>query len=236
MKEQIDVLHEDDDLILLNKPPNILSIPDRYDETKPNLYNYLQRKYSEIYIVHRLDLETSGVICFAKTKFTHKALNIQFENRSVEKTYLAIVHGKLPRSKDTLNFPLSSFKSKKVRVDSKGKKSSTNYKVVAPYKYHSLLQVQPQTGRTHQIRVHLAHIGHPIVADELYGGQPLFLSKIKKKFNPTKHGQERPLLKRTSLHAKSLELNHPVTNLKLVVEADIPKDMRAAINQMEKNS
>jgi 23S rRNA pseudouridine1911/1915/1917 synthase len=233
------IIAENEEWIVLNKPSGLLSIPDREGKT-PSLKNYLQAKYGKIFIVHRLDKDTSGLILFAKNEASHKALTIQFEQRQIEKTYYALVHGVPNPAKGTLKHLMKEHNSKKgtYLIAPLGKEAITHYKVAQQFKKHSLLEVNIETGRTHQIRVHCLHLGCPIIADELYGNsQPLFLSSLKKKFNLSKNElDERPLLSRLALHAQSLSFMDTLTNTKQYFEAPLFKDMEASLKQLSKNN
>jgi 23S rRNA pseudouridine1911/1915/1917 synthase len=236
-KEQYQIVFEDEYLIIANKAAGLLTIPDRYRPDLPSLYKHLQEAYGEIYIVHRLDKGTSGLICFAKDKETHRALNKQFEAREPIKKYYALVKGTPFHEEGTIEVGLSANTNGSTRVDIKrGKPSTTHYKMKEKFGTFSLLDVHILTGRTHQIRVHLQHIGHPLAVDELYTKKAAFyLSEIKRrKFNLKKETEETPLLARVPLHAYSLSLIHPVTKEPVLAEAEPPKDMRAALNQLRK--
>ena len=145
MRVAIDVLHEDDSLLVINKPPNLLTIPDRYTPDKRNLSDYLQSNYDSIYIVHRLDFETSGVICFAKNKSAHQSMNLQFESRSVEKTYHTLIHGVILHAEGKIEYPLKKTSSGKIIMDESGKESITRYKLIKAFRDYSYLEIKPET-------------------------------------------------------------------------------------------
>lgn len=232
------VIWEDAHMLVVNKTAGILSIPDRYDPEKPNLQSLLNQQYDQIWTVHRIDKDTSGLLCFAKTEEAHKVLSQQFANHEPQKVYLTITNGQIPKNEGIIEHKLAQNPLKKGRVvvASKGKTAITNYQVTERFGTHTLVQVQIKTGRTHQIRVHLQAIGHPILADPFYSPKPHFLlsSIKKKKYQKNKHSVERPLLTRTALHAYQLGIKHPTTGEQLNVEAPLPKDMRAVINQLRK--
>ncbi len=236
-KRQYKVLLEDEHLLIAEKESGFLTIPDRYRPDIPNLYNSLEKEYGEIFIVHRLDKGTSGVVCFAKTREAHRLLNLQFEGRKPLKRYYAIVLGTPFEMEGTIDVGLSPKKEGGMRVDIKrGKPSLTEYKVVESFGSFSLLEVTILTGRTHQIRVHLKHLGYPLAVDGLYTQkEALYLSEIKrKKFNLKKNTDERPLLTRVPLHAYQLILEHPITQAQIDIKSELPKDMRAILNQLRK--
>jgi 23S rRNA pseudouridine1911/1915/1917 synthase len=236
-KKQYKILLEDEHLLIAEKESGFLTIPDRYRPDIPNLYNSLQKDYGEIYIVHRLDKGTSGLVCFAKTREIHRLLNIQFEERQPVKRYYAIVKGTPFYMKGTIDAGLSPNKEGGMHIDLKrGKPSVTNYKVIESFGGFSLVEATILTGRTHQIRVHLKHLGYPLAVDVAYTQKDaLYLSEIKRrKFNLKKNTKERPLISRVPLHAYHLSFLHPVCDEKISVESDLPKDMRALLNQLRK--
>ena len=237
MKNKIDIIAETDHWIALNKPSGLLSIPDR-EQSEPSLKDFLNEKYGKVFIVHRLDKATSGLILFAKDEATHKVLSKQFEERSVEKFYLGLVNGILMSSEGSIDAPIMEHPAKTsfYLTHQKGKASLTDYQVLKEYGPYSWLQFQIHTGRTHQIRVHMKHIGHPIVCDELYGSDaPVLLSSIKrKKFKLSKADEEeRPLLHRLALHAWKLSFAD-IDGTKKELEAPLSKDLRAMLQQFEK--
>ena len=238
MKQKVQILHEDDDLVLINKPANYLSIPDRFDDTKPNVLAFLNNKYGKVYTVHRLDKATSGILCFAKNEEAHKSLSKQFQERTVEKIYYALVDGILVPEKGAINQGIAPHPARpgKMMVSNKGKASLTHYQVVEQFQNFALVEANIKTGRTHQIRVHFEAIGYPLAIDEMYGNQTEFLlSTIKrKKFKLGKGQEERPLMSRTTLHAFRLEITHPTTQNRLITEAPLPKDFAAVLKQLRK--
>ena len=237
-KTDIEIIFEDEALVIVHKPAGYLSIPDRFVPEKPNLYHYLGELYEKIFIVHRLDKETSGLICFAKTEEAHKNLSDQFMTRTVDKIYLALVEGHLNPEEGTIDKAIAHSKTVagKMVISRHGKASVTDYRVVETFKNFSLVEANIRTGRTHQIRVHFESIGHPLAVDAMYGRREMFLlSEIKlRKYNSGKEEEERPLMHRTSLHAFRLGLNHPTTGERLSFEAPLPKDFAAVLNQLRK--
>lgn len=238
MKMKTEIVFEDEHLLAVNKPAGLLTIPDRFRKDIPNLFAMLSKSRDELYTVHRLDKFTSGGLLFAKSKEVHKALSELFMERIPEKYYLAIVDGVPRETHGEIEQPLteSMVTRGKMLIHPRGKKSKTSYEVIDNYVKFSLLKIKIHTGRLHQIRVHLSHIGHPLMVDPLYGNRESFLlSEIKgRKFRMKKGDEERPLLTRQPLHSHRLILPHPVSGEKLELEFDPPKDIRATINQLEK--
>lgn len=231
----VEIVFEDQELLVLNKPANLLVIPDRYDKSLPNVAGILRNELGTIFVVHRIDKETSGLIVFAKTAEAHADLNAQFEKREVSKTYLAIVVGELSQKDGSIDLPLSEDSEGRImRVDmKKGKEAKTEYTVLEQFRGYALLGVKPQTGRMHQIRVHLRELGTPILADGLYGnGAGFFLSHVKAGYKSGE--EEKPLLARTALHAARLTFKHPRTLQPMSCEADLPKDMKAVLKYLRK--
>jgi 23S rRNA pseudouridine955/2504/2580 synthase/23S rRNA pseudouridine1911/1915/1917 synthase len=236
MKVSAFIIKETNDWVALNKPSGLLSIPDR-EGKEISLKKLLIEKYGNIFTVHRLDKDTSGLIIYAKNEKTHKHLSHQFESRFTTKIYQGIITGSPQNKKGTINAPMMEHPVKKgtMVINRKGKEAITDYEVLEDFGIYSLLQFQIHTGRTHQIRIHIKDIGHPIVCDELYGnGKPFLLSSFKKKFNLSKNQEaERPLLNRLALHACRLrfeaEDNGPVD-----LQSALPKDMEAALQQLRK--
>ena len=235
---KIEILFEDSDLVVVNKPPGVLTIPDRFDSSKPNLSGLLRKKRETVLTVHRLDKETSGVIVFAKNESAHKNLSIQFENRTVDKTYHVLLEGLMQPTEGKIDQPIAPHPAQagKMMVSNKGKKSKTTYMVLEQFQRYCLVAAKIHTGRTHQIRVHFESIGYPLAVDKLYGAREKFmLSEIKlKKYRLGKNHEERPLISRSSLHAFHLGFIHPDTKKRLDFEAAYPKDFRAVLQQLRK--
>jgi 23S rRNA pseudouridine955/2504/2580 synthase/23S rRNA pseudouridine1911/1915/1917 synthase len=228
------IIFESDDFIALNKPSGLLSIPDRKG-TDVSLKVLLKEKYGNIFTVHRLDKETSGLIVFAKNEAAHKHLSIQFEIRQTKKIYQGLVIGSLMEKKGSIAYPITEHPALNgtMIVHRKGKESLTDYEVLEDFGIYSWLQFQIHTGRTHQIRVHMKETGHPVVCDVLYGdGKPVLVSSLKSKFKLSKDAEEeKPILNRLALHA--FQLSFKDINGKLIeLEAPLPKDIRATLQQL----
>lgn len=237
-KNKVEIIFEDDAIVIVNKPAHFLAIPDRYIAERPNLVDFLKKKYGDIFVVHRLDKETSGIICYAKNADSHRHLSKQFEERTVKKIYKVLVEGKVHEPTGIIDKPIARHTSiaGKMRIHNSGKASVTHYEVEKYIGDYTLVQADIKTGRTHQIRVHFAAIGYPLMIDGMYGRQDaFFLSSIKqKKFNIGKDQEERPLMSRTTLHSWKLSLDHPVTGARMDFESPLPKDFRAVLKQLEK--
>ena len=230
-----EIIFENDFFVAVNKPSGLLSIPDRLGQ-ELSLKDILKSRYEQIFTVHRLDKDTSGIIVFAKDEASHKQLSQLFEGREVEKFYLGLVHGKLMNEDGSIDAAITEHPGKngKMITHVKGKPALTDYHVLESFRLYTWLQFQIHTGRTHQIRVHMQHIGHPIVCDEIYGDpSPILLSALKKKFKLSKNTeQERPLMNRLALH--SHKLSFTLNEEKFELEAEIPKDLRAMLAQLRK--
>lgn len=237
-KNNIKIIFENDDFIALNKPSGLLTIPDR-EQSEKSLKEFLKDKYGEIFTVHRLDKDTSGLVLFAKNEGTHKYLSRLFEERKIEKYYVGIVLGQPVNLTGSIEAPIGENPAHKglMNVHRNGKPSHTTYEVLEANKNYSLVSFQLHTGRTHQIRVHSKEIGHPLACDELYGdGKPVLLSGIKKKFNLSRHeDEERPMIARLALHSYKLIFETALGD-KLELIADVPKEFRALMQQLKKLS
>ena len=223
----LDIIYEDNDIIIVNKPKGMVVHPanGNPDGTLVNAImaickDSLSGIGGEIRpgIVHRLDKDTSGIIIVAKNDKAHINLSEQIKNHKVKKTYIALVRGIVKENEATINMPIgrSEKDRKKMAVTKKGKEAITHFKVLQRYDNYTLLQVNIETGRTHQIRVHLSQIGYPIVGDEVY-------SNGKNEWN----------VKGQCLHAKSLEFTHPITGEKMYLEAKLPEYFENMLKDLE---
>ena len=230
----LDILEDNPHFVAVNKPSGLLSIPDRFG-IEQSLKALLQEKYGSIYTVHRLDKDTSGAIVFAKTAEAHKELSLLFESRDIVKYYVGLVYGRMELPADSIDVPIMEHPAKNgtMIAHAKGKASLTDYEVLESFKGLSWLKFRIHTGRTHQIRVHMQHIQHTIVCDELYGDpKPILLSAFKKKFKVSKYQEERPMLSRLGLH--SHELKFRFSGIDYHIDAPISKDISALLTQLRK--
>lgn len=232
------ILHEDESLLVVEKPAGLLTIPDR-SGNPDNLYARLQKKFGQVYIVHRLDRETSGVLCFARTEAAHRHLSLQFEHHTTDKFYHVLLDGQLHHEEGEIDKPIGEHPSipGKMAISNSGKPSLTFYRILERFQRFTLAEVLLKTGRTHQIRVHFQSIGYPLAVDAMYGRRAaLFLSEIKgKSYKSGKNvEEERPLLDRVSLHASRLRFDHPLSGERLEFKSPLPKDFAATLNQIRK--
>jgi 23S rRNA pseudouridine1911/1915/1917 synthase len=235
----LDVLFEDEAIIVINKPADLAVHPPRAGRggTLANalVFHFKQLSRTDPIrpgIVHRLDADTSGVIVCAKDESAHFKLAKQFEQRTVRKEYLAIVRGRMKEVTGTIDKPIARHPDhfEMQRIHSSGKSARTDWEVLESFKRFSLLRLKPRSGRTHQLRVHLSAINHPIVGDRLYSKRPpLTRSEIAgKKPDPG----EPPLIARQALHAARLEFDHPRTGERVNFEAPLPGDMQRSLDTL----
>ena len=231
----LDILYEDDDLIAVNKPPGLVVHP-APGHRRGTLLNALVHHCPDLAavgdlgrpgVVHRLDKDTRGVLVAVKTSQAHAHLVRQFQNREVEKIYVALVWGRFAQERGEIDQEVGRHPSARQKMSvhpRRGKPAVTYWKVLAEYPGPlTLLELFPKTGRTHQLRVHLASLGHPIVGDATYGG-----GAARLKGTPVLKGL-RPLVTRQLLHAKSLKFTHPRTGAPVLGEAPMPEDFQAVV-------
>ncbi len=226
------IVFEDNDYLIINKPAGISSLSDRQDAM--SVLTWSQDYWPQAQLCHRLDKQTSGAIALAKNPEAYRHLSMQFQNREVNKTYHAVVQGRQHYSEKKIELALTVGRRGLVHVNQGGKDSETLVTTLDVYKAHSLLSCTPVTGRTHQIRVHLSHVGAPIVGDLTYGGKLFYLSEIKHKYNLKKFTEEKPLMSRLALHAANLKFQL-LQGKEQAFEAPYPKDFQVLIKQLNKN-
>jgi pseudouridine synthase, RluA family len=221
----MNILFIDDAILVIDKPSGVLSLPDGYDPNLPHLKSILEPEYGPLWIVHRLDKDTSGVMLLARNARVHQILNDQFANRETKKEYRALVYGTFPEAV-TVSAPLKVNGDRRHRTIveyATGKQASTEFQWIEQLNAHSaLIRALPHTGYTHQIRAHLLSIQFPILGDQLYA------TPESKQFSQTLP------IQRTALHAYQLTFTHPLTNESCTFTSDIPEDMQATLLQLKK--
>jgi 23S rRNA pseudouridine955/2504/2580 synthase len=227
------IIYEDDEVAVINKPAGLLSIPGR--GTEPSVLEYLRKAGKEDWLIcHRLDKETSGVLVFAKTTQAHKDINGFLARRELPKTYWAVVEGRHALDNHGVDLPLKVTRSGHAAVNrSIGKEAVTVFNTLEQFDHFTLVECKPITGRLHQIRAHLSRIDAPIASDDHYGGHPPMLSRIKKNYSSNKSGEEKPMITRVALHAKSLDFQS-LSYIKRQVEAPLPKDFEVFLKLLRK--
>lgn len=226
------IVFEDDNFMVVNKPPFMASLEDRND---PVNLQKLAKHYDEtLSACHRLDKETSGCILFAKNKEAYRHASLQFEHRSIKKVYHAFVNGIHEFKEEVIDLPIYTLNKGTTKIDySVGKPAKTTVSTLELFKGHSLVECIPETGRMHQIRIHLSKKNAPLINDDMYGGDPLFLSQIKRKYKLKRDTDEQPLIKRFALHAKELVFDN--FDKKMAIQAEYPKDLRVLHKQLVLN-
>ncbi|WP_339607937.1 RluA family pseudouridine synthase [uncultured Roseivirga sp.] len=225
------ICYENDHFLVVNKPAHMASLDDRND---PQNVQKLAKAYSEhLSVCHRLDKDTSGCLLLAKSPEAYRHASIQFEKRNINKIYHAFVDGLTEFREERVALSILPLDKGMVVINKeKGKEAETYFTTLENYKSNSLIECRPITGRMHQIRIHLATLKAPIINDEMYGGKPLFLSQLKKKFNLSREEEERPIIQRFALHAYALSFNN--FSEQITVKADYPKDMQVLYKQLKK--
>ncbi|MBK8657534.1 MAG: RluA family pseudouridine synthase [Bacteroidetes bacterium] len=232
----IDVIYSDDDLVIANKPAGITVIPERNHPERDTVQTLLEKQFGRLWVVHRIDKFTSGVLCFARNEAAHRHISLQFQNHEVQKTYTAVVQGRLNEPEGVIDAPIAESQTKPgtMLIHARGKSAVSIYKVQQQFRHAAVVSIEIKTGRTHQIRVHMAYIGHPLLVDEVYGKtEAFYFSTIKRNYKPSGE-EERPTIARLTLHAASLQLTHPVRHTILLAEAPLPKDLDTLIKLLSK--
>jgi RluA family pseudouridine synthase len=227
-KAGIPIIWIDEYIIVINKPAGLLAIPDGYDPAAPHVKAVLSPHYESLWIVHRLDRFTSGVMVLARSSSAHRQLNTQFQERQVRKTYLALAMGDPNWDCKIIDQPLRENVGRRHRtvVDQQnGKPSVTRIKVLDRFGSYCLIEASPETGRRHQIRAHLSAEGLPIACDSLYGSEAQILRSAIEQDFPGELQSGAPVLNRPALHARSIELEHPITHIRSLFEAPYPRDI-----------
>ena len=229
------ILFEDDDFLVVSKPTNLATLDERTADRGASLLRLAREYDPNLMAAHRLDKETSGALAFAKHREAYRHLAMQFEAREVTKRYHAVTIGMHEFDGVSVYLPIFQLKNgTAVTIDrQKGKVAETIFNTLKIYKGYTLVECIPITGRMHQIRIHLSCLKAPIVNDPQYGGEPIFLSKIKRKFNLKQGTEEKPLIQRVALHAHSLSF-FLMNGEGVQVVAPYLKDMEVLVKQLDK--
>jgi tRNA pseudouridine32 synthase / 23S rRNA pseudouridine746 synthase len=222
----LEILFEDNSILVINKPSGLNSIADGYDPNLPFVRSILEPDYGRLWVVHRLDKDTSGVMILARSADAHRNLNIQFTDRLIQKKYFALVFGDFPEKLNcSLPLRINGDRRHRTVIDEIiGKPASTDFSLSDRLSvFCSLITASPHTGLTHQIRAHLAKLNFPILCD------PLYFSKESKAF-----ALNLPI-KRTALHAHSITFSHPVEKTQITISADLPEDFKQTINSLKES-
>lgn len=223
---------ENDNYIVINKPPFFATLEDKGSTQTVQLL--CEEENPDYQICHRIDKETSGALAIAKNPEAYRNLAIQFEKRTVDKLYHAVSEGIHDIDGVRIDRPLKISARGNVKVDYRGgKPSETMVKTEKLFKHYTLFKCKPLTGRMHQIRVHLASVDAPLVHDDLYGGKPVLLSKLKRNFNLKQQTEELPIIRRFALHAYSIAFKD-VDGTEISVVAEYPKDFAVLLKQLNK--
>jgi tRNA pseudouridine32 synthase/23S rRNA pseudouridine746 synthase len=221
------IIYADEAILVVNKPVGLLSLQDGYDKSIPHLSRVLALDYGRIWMVHRLDRETSGVMVVARSAEAHRLLNDQFKTRQVTKHYHALVIGAPPWEEKELDVTLRKDGDRQHRttIDPRGKPSRSSFKVVERFYGVTLIDASPHTGYTHQIRTHLAYLGFPLLGDALYGKQDAAQGAAPA-------GLAQPVIHRVALHALCITFIHPTTLTPTPFSAPYPLDFTSAVEQL----
>lgn len=213
---EIQIIYEDPDLIAINKPAGLRTLPDGYHTDLPCVMHLMNQAFGKVWMLHRLDKETSGVLLVAKNSNIHRLLDRQFANHLVEKTYFAIALGAFTLDITRIEYPLlvDGDRSHRTKISKEGKKAVTVI-MEKEIKENSLLKLKIESGYTHQIRSHLSYLGFPLLNDMLYGGQKASTHKLP--------------INRISLHAYQLQFIHPITQSQVIITAPFPEDFTQAM-------
>jgi 23S rRNA pseudouridine955/2504/2580 synthase len=226
------ILLENKDYLVINKLPYLSTLDDRHEAQ--NILDLARQYTPDAQVCHRLDKETSGCLVIAKHPEAYRNIAIQFEDRKVNKIYHAVVEGIHEYKNVLVDRNIHATNKGIAKITKEGKPAQTIFNTLGTYFAHSLIECKPITGRLHQIRVHLAHLKSPICGDEMYGGNPLYLSALKRRFNLKKGTDELPIMQRVSLHAYAIGFEG-LDGERIEVQAPYPKDFEVLVKQLEKN-
>lgn len=228
------IIFEDEDLMVINKPPFISSLDER-EGGDVNILRLAKQYHSDAQICHRLDKDTSGAMIIAKNPETYRFVSMQFEHREVKKVYHAVVDGTHVFNDLIVDLPILNVGKSNVTISrTEGKRAETHFNSLTYFKHYTLIEAKPVTGRMHQIRIHLATQKASIAGDEIYGGKPVFLSQIKRKYLLTKNDEEQPIMKRFALHSREVSFNIS-ENIHHTFTAPYPKDFAVLLKLLQKN-
>jgi len=229
------ILYNDEDLLAINKPTGYSSLSERF-EPDTGLLEMGRKLFPDLKLCHRLDKYTTGILLFAHHAEAYRNLSIQFQKREVQKIYKTVINEARHFDHLEVKAPLSPIIKGTVRIDYKdGKPALTLVHSEKIFRGHTYVRCQPLTGRSHQIRVHMAYLKCPIVGDLLYGGKNLYLSEFKRKYRLTGDQDEYPLNDNYLLHAESITCKHPTKNEDLTLSAPFPKNFRVILELLEKH-
>ncbi|WP_285008406.1 RluA family pseudouridine synthase [Pedobacter faecalis] len=228
------ILFENDDYIVVNKPPFVASLDERGGSGDVNILRLAKQYVPDAQVAHRLDKETSGALVIAKTPEAYRHVSIQFEKRKVSKVYHAVVGGQYSFKDLLVDLPILNDGNKNVTIDRReGKRAETWFNTIKNYRHYTLVECKPVTGRMHQIRIHLATQRAAIVGDHMYKGTPVFLSSIKKGYRLSKEEEEQPIMKRFALHARYLTFKG-LDEKDITIDAPYPKDFATLVKLLDK--
>lgn len=228
------IIFEDENVIVVNKPPFISSLDER-EGGEVNILRLAKQYHEDAQICHRLDKETSGVMIVAKNPETYRFVSMQFEHREVKKVYHAVVDGTHSFNDVLVDLPILNAGKGNVMISrTDGKRADTYFKSLVYFKHYTLIEARPVTGRMHQIRIHLATQRASISGDEMYSGKPVFLSQIKRNYRPNKNEEEQPIMKRFALHSREVAFKIAENESKTFT-AEYPKDFAVLLKLLEKN-
>jgi 23S rRNA pseudouridine955/2504/2580 synthase/23S rRNA pseudouridine1911/1915/1917 synthase len=247
-RDALSILRQTPDWIAIEKPAGLAVIPGRAETD--SVLEMLARQLSvpatgsadpRVRVVHRLDKETSGVLVFALNRAAQRHLCSQFQHNEISKEYVALVSGRLREEQGEIDAAIGVHPTNKLKmavVKHGGRPAKTGYLVMERYRDFTLVRLFPKTGKTHQIRVHMAHLGHPLAIDPLYypgrNTDGLFLSRFKRDYRPSRDQEERPLISRLPLHAERLRFAD-LNGEQVELHSPLPKDFRAVVNMLSKH-
>lgn len=228
------IIYEDESVLAINKPAHISSLHERFDSEQDSIIELVKAENENYSLCHRIDRETSGVLLISKNAESYRHIAMQFEKRTVQKEYHAIVSASVSLDHLNIDLPLYTDSKRRTQVSkAKGKESLTTITTFKQYKHFTILSCKPHTGRLHQIRVHAASQNLPLVCDELYGGKIPYLNEVKKKVHLGKDEEKKAMMKRVALHAYSIQFNS-IAKGDISITAPYPDDFAVMVKLLEK--